>query len=61
MFSGLGAEDLARLPVRVVQELLGNNELEVIKKCHINVIYYYGLRVSTKLHSISLPILHELK
>ena len=37
MFSGLGAEDLARLPVQVVQDVLGNNELEVIKKCHLLV------------------------
>ena len=35
MFSGLGAEDLARLPVQVVQDVLGNNELEVIKKCQL--------------------------
>jgi hypothetical protein len=37
MYSGLGAEDLARLPVQVVQDVLGNNELEVINKCHLLV------------------------
>ena len=57
MFSGLGAEDLARLPVQVVQDVLGNNELEVIKKWNL----LGGSMGIDWLHSISLPILHELK
>ena len=61
MFSGLGAEDLARLPARVVQDVLGNNELEVIKKCRflgwsLGIFSFLGWSLG-----IYSSILHELK